>query len=81
MPFARNSCMQTIAFAMLRFCVDSFNDRAELKTNEAATNGAYGFKKTGGTQNMSAACLIKRMCRHLDSNQGPPPCQGDTLTN
>lgn len=70
-----------IAFALLRFCVDSFNDRAELKTNEAATNGAYGFKKTDGTQNMSAACLIKRMCRHLDSNQGPPPCQGDTLTN
>lgn len=45
MPFARNSCMQMIAFALLRFCVDSFNDRAELKTNEAATNGAYGFKK------------------------------------
>lgn len=37
--------MQMIAFALLRFCVDSFNDRAELKTNEAATNGAYGFKK------------------------------------
>ena len=37
-----------IAFALLRFCVDSFNDRAELKTNEAATNGAYGLKKTGG---------------------------------
>lgn len=45
MPFARNSCMQMIAFALLRFCVDSFNDRAELKTNEAATNGAYGLKK------------------------------------
>lgn len=45
MPFARNSCMQMIAFALLRFCVDSFNDWAELKTNEAATNGAYGLKK------------------------------------
>ena len=21
------------------------------------------------------------LCRHLDSNQGPPPCQGDTLTS
>lgn len=44
MPFARNSCMQMIAFALLRFCVDSFNDWAELKTYEAATNGAYGLK-------------------------------------
>lgn len=25
-------------------CDDSFNDWAELKTNEAATNGAYGLK-------------------------------------
>lgn len=37
--------MQTIAFALLRFCDDSFNDWAELKTYEAATNGAYGLKK------------------------------------
>ena len=36
-----------VLLSMLSFasCVDSFNDWAELKTYEAATNGAYGLKK------------------------------------
>ena len=27
------------------------------------------------------AGLPLSVCRHLDSDQGPPPCQGDTLTS
>lgn len=36
-----------VLLSMLSFasCDDSFNDWAELKTNETATNGAYGLKK------------------------------------
>ena len=35
-----------VLLSMLSFasCDDSFNDWAELKTNETATNGAYGLK-------------------------------------
>ena len=35
-----------VLLSMLSFasCDDSFNDWAELKTHEAATNGAYGLK-------------------------------------
>lgn len=38
-----------VLLSMLSFasCDDSFNDWAELKTHEAATNRAYGLKKEG----------------------------------
>ena len=48
-----------VLLSMLSFasCDDSFNDRAELKTNEAATNGAYCLKNRRHS---------KRECRLFD---------------
>ena len=42
-----------VLLSMLSFasCDDSFNDWAELKTHEAATNRAYGLKNRGVCQN------------------------------
>lgn len=50
-----------VLLSMLSFasCDDSFNDWAELKTNEAATNGAYGlnFAASGVDVDMSAETI------------------------
>lgn len=50
-----------VLLSMLSFasCDESFNDWAELKTNEAATNGAYGlnFAASGVDVDMSAETI------------------------
>ena len=54
-----------VLLSMLSFasCDDSFNDWAELKTNEAATNGAYGlnFAASGVDVDMSAETIPDRL--------------------
>ena len=35
--------------------------------------------KSSASANSATGAFL--LCRHLDSDQGPPPCQGDTLTN
>ena len=46
-----------------------------------SSNEEIEYKKKSQTTDGAVAWDFFLLCRHLDSNQGPPPCQGDTLTS